>query len=102
MISMSLIETFFAERQQTQDRYQDKDYYLLDDFLQQTGISVEQLTTMGFLEPKPMYSTADLYNYQLSDKGKKCLKELKKNQLVLVNKTGKTRLLKLSKLEKMT
>ncbi len=46
--------------------------------MQQNGVAEEQLLEAGLLEMKSILSTAELYNYRVSDRGKDYFKELKK------------------------
>ena len=73
-----IIKEFFEKREQKLDEYREKDYQLLEQFLQQTGISVQQLIDDSLLQMKEIKSTADLLDYQTTEKGCAYFKELKR------------------------
>jgi hypothetical protein len=95
---MSLEIEFFEERQRVYTEYKEKGYLNLNDFLSQTGLSIEQLIKVGVLEHKEWESTADLHDYRVSQKGRQYFK-LASHQLILLNKTNQQRLLDLSELK---
>jgi len=75
---------FFEKRESKVDEYRAKGYVPLDEVLQKNNISVQQLLDAGLLQMKTIQSTADLLDYQVTEKGKYCLKELKRMELILV------------------
>lgn len=68
---------FFAERENKLDEYRAKGYLPLDEVMRQNNISVQQLIDAGLLQMKTIQSTGDLLDYQVTEKGKDCLKELR-------------------------
>lgn len=86
---------FFEKREKKLDEYRANGYLELEDVLQQTGINIEQLIKAGLLKMKEIQSTADLLDYQVTEKGRAYFKELKRMQLIVVSKKNQQALIEL-------
>ena len=75
---------FFKQRQNRLDEYRAKGYRLLEEFMQENNISLEQLIDAGLLQMKTIQSTADVLDYEITKKGHDYFKELKQMQVILV------------------
>lgn len=76
---------FFKQRQNRLDEYRAKGYRLLEEFMQENNISLEQLIDAGLLQMKTIQSTADVLDYEITEKGRVYLKELKQMQLIFIS-----------------
>jgi len=68
---MSLQYDFFAKRQEFWKEYESKGRIDLDDFMDQYSISKQKLVSSGLFKMCEFISTADLYDFELTQKGKK-------------------------------
>jgi len=81
---MCLTEQFFKEREKAREKYLTKGYIDLDDLFEDGRTSEDELFIVGFIQMKEEMSTAELNNWEVSEDGKRYLKEFKNPQLVLV------------------
>ena len=94
---MSLEIEFFEERHRVYTEYKEKGYIDLDEFLTQTGLTIEQLIKAGVLDHNEWGSTVELHDYCVSKKGRQYFK-VARHQLILLNKTNQQQLLALLEL----
>jgi len=81
-----LTPEFFEQQKNAIDEYRAKGYLPLDEVLEELGTTIEQLIKLDLLQPKPVQSTTDVYDVEVTEKGRGDLKELKRMQLVLVER----------------
>ncbi|MDT8309631.1 MAG: hypothetical protein RQ866_08870 [Bacteroidales bacterium] len=58
----------------------------MDKVMQENNTNVQQLFEAGLSQMKKIQNTADVLDHQTTEKGRACLKELKRMQLIRVAK----------------
>jgi hypothetical protein len=83
---MSLNQQFFIDRDSEIKRREALGERELESFLKQHDLTAQQLMVAGLLCKKQIASTADLYDYQLTDAGGRLMKEIKRFKIIVIKR----------------
>lgn len=81
---MSLNSEFFIKRQSVIDEYEHQGYVYLDTFMTTYSIDLKQIQDAGFIENKPILSTIDFYELQITAMGRNYIHAVKNVEIYLV------------------
>ncbi len=90
---MCLSSEFFLERGKAIRQYALRGEVELDSFLEEHGLSEEDLFRAGLLKEKLIRSTADLSDYAVSETGRHYLREVRRYQLRMIKPKKREELL---------
>jgi len=81
---MSLTKQFFDKRHIALLKFEDIGYINIDDFIKDHSVSLYNLYETGYLTERVISSTANVYDFHVSSKGRQFLKEIKEFELILI------------------
>ena len=83
---MCLTFEFWEYANKEAKKYEDKGYKFLEGVLEEYNLTEEVLYNLGWVQVKQECTTADLYYYELTEKGKKYLIYKRRSQLFIFKK----------------
>ena len=83
-IDVCLRSDYFDEREEAKRKYELKGEIDLEVFLEEHRLTEKALVRAGLLKGKHIVSTADLSDYEVSETGKRYLREVKRHQLRMI------------------
>lgn len=92
---MSLTHEFFIARDRALEKYHVQDYLNLDVLIDQGKINFGQLAAANLIQENAFRITAELYEFELTEKGKRYFREIQNHDLLLIKQSKYRKLLSL-------
>lgn len=86
---------YFQERGEKQAVLAALGYIDLDDFMKAHGVTREHLLKAGLIQEKVLNITADLFDFDISQQGKRWFKTIKSLQIIMIHRDSVEALLEL-------
>lgn len=83
---ISLDIQYFQERGEKQAVLAALGYIDLDHFMKAHGVTREHLLKAGLIQEKILHTTADLFDFDISQQGKRWFKTIKSLQIIMIHR----------------
>ncbi|HEX7026841.1 MAG TPA: hypothetical protein VF268_06340 [Gammaproteobacteria bacterium] len=90
---MSLDMQYFQERGEKQATLEALGYVDLDAFMKMYHVTRDHLLQAGLIQEKILYTTADLFDFDVSQKGRRWFKTIKSLQIIMIHQDNMNALL---------
>lgn len=83
---MSLDMQYFQERSEKQAALEALGYMDLNEFMKAHGVTRDHLLKAGLIQEKALCTTADQFDFDISQQGKRWFKTIKSLQIIMIHR----------------